>query len=103
MIVCVQRWTESECGWGQRPDGLSIHFSEDQHTEYIKAHEARLVKRYGLEVPPEYDFPDGRPYMAKIIQEKLDDDGESIVKCVLANKSFRTYKNSLPWLEELTL
>lgn len=31
-------WTESEAGWGQRPDGHTLHFSKEMADAYIKAH-----------------------------------------------------------------
>jgi O-acetyl-ADP-ribose deacetylase (regulator of RNase III) len=35
-IAILETWTESESGWGQRPDGVSLHLTEDDYKEYVK-------------------------------------------------------------------
>jgi len=52
-------WTESERGWGLRPDGYSLHETQDDVRAYIDAHWARertLNAQYGT--PDEYSRPD---------------------------------------------
>lgn len=46
-------WTESEAGWGQRPDGYSFHTSLEAASEYLQAQLNRLPK----DIPCEYSFP----------------------------------------------
>ncbi len=41
-------WTESEAGWGKRPDGYSLHESQEDATAYIKAYWKR-EKEYNLD------------------------------------------------------
>jgi len=53
-------WTESERGWGYRPDGVSLHISSADAKEYIAKYWSRMPK----EVPDEYT--------------RNDDDGKSI-------------------------
>ena len=36
MLVVKIDWTETERGWGQRPDGKSFHISMEEAEKYIK-------------------------------------------------------------------
>lgn len=62
-LVIVQKWEESECGWGSRPDGYSIHLTEADRVAYLKA---ESDSRHDEVVPDEYSRPDGTPYLAEI-------------------------------------
>jgi hypothetical protein len=65
-VVC-DYWTESEAGWGQRPDGCSLHLSEADHKAYVEDHWAQERKRNPSgEVPHEYDRPDGHTFIALV-------------------------------------
>ena len=64
-VVC-QEWELSERGWGIRPDGYSLHLSEDSRTEYEKSYWARENKRNTGGVPNEYSRPSGTPYLIDI-------------------------------------
>lgn len=48
-----QRWEESERGWGIRPDGCSIHLSEDSHKKYLN--EIYKIRKSESLIPQEYD------------------------------------------------
>jgi len=48
-----QRWEESERGWGIRPDGCSLHLSEDLHKKYLN--EIYTIRQSETLVPYEYD------------------------------------------------
>lgn len=51
-------WTESERGWGQRPDGVSLHRSKEAAAAYIEEYWDRMPPRGPKgEVPDEYTFP----------------------------------------------
>lgn len=60
--VVVQKWEESERGWGQRPDGYSLHLSEEDRKEFIRAYWELMPDA----VPDEYERPCGSPYEAEI-------------------------------------
>ena len=62
MKVVVQKWEESERGWGTRPDGYSIHPSEEARERYVKAYWAKMPD----EVQDEYSRPKGTPYTAEV-------------------------------------
>jgi len=64
----LQSWTESERGWGNRPDG---------HTLYItlgarKAHLEKDAAERGVEIPHTYSFPDGEPKLVRITEDAAD-------------------------------
>ena len=62
MLVVVQPWSEFERGWGCRPDGYSLHLTEEDRVSFIKGYTAN---RTGA-APYEYDAPDGSPYWAYV-------------------------------------
>lgn len=59
-LVC-QEWDESERGWGMRPDGISLHLTEQDCRDYIKEYWARMPDT----VPDEYSLPSGSPYIVQ--------------------------------------
>ena len=72
--VVVQKWEESERGWGIRPDGFSIHPDEEARKRFVDAYWQKMPD----EVPEEYSRPSGQPYTADISDEmaaKMDGDG----------------------------
>jgi hypothetical protein len=60
--VVVQKWEESERGWGTRPDGYSLHLTEKDREAFVKAY----WKGMPSEAPDEYSRPDGTPYTTKV-------------------------------------
>lgn len=62
MRVIVQRWEESERGWGVRPDGYSLHPSEEARAKYVREYWAEQPDQ----VPDEYSRPCGEPYEAEV-------------------------------------
>ena len=60
--VMVQLWEESERGWGTRPDGYSLHLTEEARKSYIEDYWASMPD----EVPDEYSRPCGSPYVASV-------------------------------------
>lgn len=57
--LIVQKWEESERGWGCRPDGYSLHLTEEDRVAYIKAYWDSMPDQ----APSEYERPDGTPYL----------------------------------------
>ena len=60
--VVVQKWEESERGWGVRPDGYSLHPDIAALKRYIAAYWKKMPDG----VPDEYSRPSGTPYLADI-------------------------------------
>jgi hypothetical protein len=50
--VVMQRWYESERGWGQRPDGCSLHLTEQDRAAYCKKYWADEKERNSSGVAP---------------------------------------------------
>ncbi len=65
QIVFKQDWLESEKGWGQRPDGCSLHFTEEDGKEFIKEYWDRMPE----ETPDEYSHPYGELIPIKVSNE----------------------------------
>jgi hypothetical protein len=73
LVVWVQKWEESEAGWGGRPDGYTLHLEREDITKFLEAMRAREAEAgYSAQnVPREYTRPSGRPYQALITDKKL--------------------------------
>lgn len=63
--VYVQRWEESERGWGVRPDGFSIHKSIADLEQFVRDYWLHMPD----EAPDEYERPSGDPYIGDISHE----------------------------------
>lgn len=57
-----QYWTESEKGWGTRPDGYSLHLDKKSLEEYVKEYWRRMPN----DVPDEYSRPEGTPILVDV-------------------------------------
>lgn len=53
-VAYAVTWTESEAGWGCRPDGASLHLTQDDVQKYIKKYWDGMPDK----VPHEYSRPD---------------------------------------------
>ena len=60
--VVVQKWEESERGWGTRPDGYTLHLSVTDRDSYVKEYWARMPDT----VPAEYSRPAGTAYTTEV-------------------------------------
>ena len=63
--LVIQKWEESERGWGERPDGYSVHKSEEDRVQFIDEYWARMKVAY-KGVPDEYERPCGKPYECEV-------------------------------------
>jgi hypothetical protein len=63
--VIVQKWEESERGWGNKPHGYSIHKTTEDRTAFI----AEYWDQMPDEVPDRYSRPYGTPYRAEVDEE----------------------------------
>lgn len=64
VVVC-QKWLESERGWGTRPDGYSLHLTEENRKRFIDAYWEGMPDT----APEEYSRPDGKPYGCTVSEE----------------------------------
>ena len=83
--VLVQKWEESERGWGTRPDGFSLHLSLDALQRYVIGE----LKKITDPAPDEYSKPDGTSYVAGV--------SEAVVQQITeAGDGLRVYNNAYP-------
>jgi len=66
--VIVQKWEESERGWGVRPDGYSIHKDKEALHRYVTAY-WNGMPAWALDT---YSRPSGTPYEADIDADIFD-------------------------------
>lgn len=78
--VVVQKWVESERGWGTRPDGFSLHLTDTDCEAFIKDYWDGMPD----EVQDEYSRPDGTSYKATV-------DVKNFVKVKKSKNGVRYY------------
>lgn len=88
LRVVVQKWEESERGWGTRPDGYSVHLTDDDRQAYIDEYWASMPD----EAPAEYSRPHGTPYEAEIAPDKRED----FLAEITDKKGLRFYDRNYP-------
>lgn len=71
MKVWIQEWTESERGWGRRPDGFTAHRSKAHIDKFLAEMRAREALTYGEDVPDSYSYPEGQPFEVEINKKDL--------------------------------
>lgn len=78
-------WTESERGWGQRPDGVSLHENKKDAAQFVKEYwerERARNKSAGITgVPDEYSRPDdegARVLVSTELLERIRESGNGI-------------------------
>lgn len=68
-VVHCQLWVESERGWGVRPDGSSLHATDEDRRAFIDRYWGTLPDGHAPDV---YSRPDGKPFPVDIDEETLD-------------------------------
>ena len=63
--IVYQGWLESERGWGQRPNGYSLHLSLGDRKRYIENYWDRMPD----DAPREYSRPSCNPKVAKVTEK----------------------------------
>lgn len=78
-VIC-QAWTEHEAGWGSRPDGYTLHLTEEHRKEFTDDYLKRQDDLSpGSGTPAEYSVPE-TPFIADvddIVFKKLKDNFET--------------------------
>lgn len=74
FTIVVQKWEESEAGWGCRPDGWTMHLNVEAHAKYMKDFSDRQAADYAKTrtVPAEYTRPDGNAYPMDVDEETYE-------------------------------
>ncbi len=78
--VILQKWEESERGWGETPDGFSLHLTDADRVQYIKDYWAPLPD----DIPEEYSRPCEEPYEAEV-------DAETYLAISVSSNGIREY------------
>lgn len=89
-IVFLDTWTESEAGWGYRPDGVSLHKTELDYEFYINAY----WKGMPVVIPHEYSRPDDNLKPVEVSDELYVKLLESEHGFMLTNNEYRVEKNN---------
>ncbi len=74
--VVKQSWNEHERGWGIRPDGYSLHLTEEDRVAFIEEYWAEQPNG---PAPDDYSSPDGSKTLADIKEDQY--------KKILASKN----------------
>ena len=77
-------WTESERGWGTRPDGFSVHVSAEEALQYVERHWASFPSG---RAPDEYDRPDSEKPFGVVLQDA------AFARLLKEKKSVRLWQN----------
>lgn len=83
-IAIIDNWLEIEVGWGDRPDGASIHLTKEDYKNYVNAHNESLPDVR----PREYSEPGGSPKVVKVSDSLYKEIEES-------NGGLRLWRSSL--------
>ena len=75
LVLC--NWTETERGRRMRPDGVSLHFDEDDYEEFVKRYWDSMSDR-GNGIPPSiYSFPNNNLMEVSVTDELFTETMQS--------------------------
>lgn len=93
-IAIIDSWTETESGWGCRPDGASLHLTKEDYNSYVKKYWKELRERYGENTPHEYSHPDENPRVIKVSNELYEEIKKSDDGIIVWNNRYRELKKA---------
>ena len=95
MKIFVVQWEEKERGWGNRPDGWSLHVSADEYHRYAEQYRNSLPQP----LPEEYSVPVESSGLRAV---DVPED-HAIARALAASKSlrFQQYDDASYALEKL--
>jgi phage anti-repressor protein len=80
-VIC-QGWEEIEIGWGERPNGYTLHLDMASRNAFVQKMEESNEARKPFKNGDEFSQPDSQPYKCKVnnkifkeIQSKADKNG----------------------------
>ena len=82
--IVGQIWTESERGWGQRPDGFTLHDTKESCTAWVKKYWASMPSTS----PDTYSFPDGDSFEVYVTEEVFEKITSNDNKTLVSWKRF---------------
>ena len=93
--VILVEWTESERGWGQRSDGVSLHLSTEAAQAYVDNYWAEEKKRNPSgDVPYEYVRPERARIMVSVDDDLFELIRENECGLRLWNRRYRDLHTS---------
>jgi len=73
FILILETWTETESGWGCRPDGITLHLTKEDCEKYVKAYWKRQPNRVNGQTPYEYTREDGNLKPVQVSKKLYDE------------------------------
>jgi len=73
-VAIMETWTESEAGWGTRPDGVSLHLTKEDYKSFTKEY---WDSQDSVATPDEYSREDGNPKVVNVSDELFNKLNES--------------------------
>lgn len=92
-LIC-QLWYESEAGWGQRPDGYTLHLTTEDHAAFVKDYFERNHK--SPVAPAEYTTTSGPPKPVSVPQEVSWEDYDAVRRLKLDGKLGKWFSEYSP-------
>jgi hypothetical protein len=90
--ILVTEWLETERGWGQRPDGYSLHLTLRDMKKYIQEYWDSMPDRGpGGEAPDEYSRPCGPEN--GVWCECSDELYQQVIAAAIAHNGLRVWEN----------
>lgn len=96
MVVC-QKWEEAERGMGSRPDGYSLHVSEEHRARFVKAY---WDKQPDGPAPDEYTRQSGAPYECPVtdaLYARVELAGDGVWSWTLKKEERISSATDSPW------
>lgn len=90
FYVVLDTWTESERGWGQRPDGCSLHLTIEDYNLFLEDYWADMPDS----APDEYSRPDGNLKIVKVSSEIYGRVKETLNGIFVWEREFNKLKES---------
>lgn len=70
LLVWCQDWEESERGWGVRPDGFTLHLTQDDCKKYVTGYNTTFNNLPSA--PDEYTRASGPPRLVEVDQKTFE-------------------------------
>jgi hypothetical protein len=89
-------WTESESGWGQRPDGISLHANKEDADQYVKEYWDRMPPRDENGRPPDvYVRPESARTLIMVDNKLYDEIAHSPKKGKrMGDRQFKEFRDN---------
>ncbi len=83
--ICLA-WEESEIGWGVRPEGYSLHLSQEDCNEFVAEYWARMPSK----IPYAYFRPSGDAYKCAVSEQDFAEISSSKNGIMRSDRNYPT-------------